>query len=107
MKIAITSTGNTEDAKIDKYFARCSYFVIFDSETKEYEFIENPSRTLQDNAGLAVVKLINDFGVKRIISGEFGLKVKAALDDMEIQMIVITDHNRSIKDLIELLRSNN
>lgn len=104
MKIAIASTGNSTLATIDIHFARCVCFVIYDTETKHYQFTENPSRTLSENAGLAVVEMISDLGVKRVISGEFGLKVKARLDELKIQMVIITDHNKRIDEIIELLK---
>jgi predicted Fe-Mo cluster-binding NifX family protein len=44
MKVAITSTGNTTDSKLDQRFGRCSYFVIYDQETKGIEFIPNPGK---------------------------------------------------------------
>jgi predicted Fe-Mo cluster-binding NifX family protein len=106
MKIAIASTGNTQDAKIDKHFARCSYFLIYDTVGNKYEFIENKNRTSKENAGLAAVKMMNELNVKRIISGEFGLKVKSRLDELKIQLVVITDHERKIKDIIKLLKTS-
>jgi predicted Fe-Mo cluster-binding NifX family protein len=33
MKIAITSTGNHPDAKLDRRFGRCDWFVIFDTSS--------------------------------------------------------------------------
>jgi predicted Fe-Mo cluster-binding NifX family protein len=106
MKIAISSTGKTIDSKIDLSFVRCAYFVIFDSETLNVEFIENPSRTLQDIAGLAVVTLVNDFEIKKIISGELSLSIKTAFEDLKIQKIVDNDLNKSIHDILELLKNN-
>jgi predicted Fe-Mo cluster-binding NifX family protein len=105
MKIVITSRGNNIQAKIDSQFARCAYFALYDTDTREISFIKNLCRTLENNVGLAVVENIHDMGVKRIISGEFGLKAKNELDKHAIQMVVITDHERTIKEIIELLES--
>ena len=43
VKICVTSTGPSLDAPVDPRFGRCQYFVIVDSETMEYEAMQNPS----------------------------------------------------------------
>ncbi len=103
MKIAITSTGNRLDAKIDKRFGRCSFFVIYDTDTKSTEFIPNPNREAEEGAGPASVQLIASKGVKKVISGEFGLKIKSLLDSLKIQMIALNENEKSIKEIIELI----
>jgi predicted Fe-Mo cluster-binding NifX family protein len=107
MIIAIASSGNTLDSKIDTHFARCAYFAFYDTETGDLDFENNLCRTLESNVGLAVAECLHDKKVKKIISGEFGIKVKAILDKHAIQMIVITDHNRTIKEIVHLLQSTN
>ncbi len=106
MKIAITSTGNKPGSKIDTHFARCAYFVLYDTDTSDFTFIENTCKAMQSNVGLSAVEFIKKLGVKRIISGEFGLSAKAALDKLSIQMVVITDHEKNIGDIVELLKLN-
>ena len=43
MKVAITSSGDTLSALVDRRFGRCSFFVFFDTETGETEFLANPN----------------------------------------------------------------
>jgi predicted Fe-Mo cluster-binding NifX family protein len=107
MIIAIASAGNTLESKIDKHFARCAYFAMYDTGDGDLYFEKNICRALESNVGLAVAECLNEKKVKKIISGEFGIKVKSVLDKHSIQMIVMTDHNRTIKEIIELLKSNN
>ena len=84
MKIAITSTGNSLDASLDSRFGRCSYFVIYDTESQSTEFIPNPNKEALEGAGPASVQLIASRGVKKVVSGEFGAKVKNLFDSMSI-----------------------
>ncbi|HBT03829.1 MAG TPA: dinitrogenase iron-molybdenum cofactor biosynthesis protein, partial [Thermodesulfobacterium commune] len=44
MKICIVSQGKDLEAEIDSRFGRCRYFVFYDTETGEYEVIENTWR---------------------------------------------------------------
>lgn len=103
MKIAITSTGNSPESNIDPRFGRCAFFVIYDSENGSTEFVPNPNKNASNGAGPASVKIVADKGVNKIVSGEFGMKIKSILDSLEIQMIVIKDHNKKVSDIIEML----
>lgn len=103
MKIAITSTGNSTDSIIDQRFGRCSYFVIYDTESKSIEFIPNPNKEAEEGAGPASVELVASRNVKKIVSGEFGIKIKSLIDSLKIQMIVIKEPTKRIKDIIEML----
>lgn len=103
MKIAITSTGNSPDSKMDERFGRCSYFVIYDTETKATEFIPNPNKEAENGAGPASVQLVAQKGAEKIVSGEFGMKIKSLIDSLKIQMIVMEDRDKTISQIIELL----
>ncbi len=106
MKIAITSTGNSPDSKLDSRFGRCSYFVIFDSETQSIEFIPNPNKENVEGAGPASVQLVASREVKKVVSGEFGAKVKSIFDSLKIQLVVINDPEKKISDIINLLNQS-
>jgi predicted Fe-Mo cluster-binding NifX family protein len=103
MKIALTSTGNSLDAKLDSRFGRCAYFVIFDTETQAVEFVPNAGKENVEGAGPAAVQLVASRGAKKIVSGEFGAKVKALFDSLQIQLIVPGDMDKTIGELIKIL----
>jgi predicted Fe-Mo cluster-binding NifX family protein len=103
MKVAITSSGNYPEAKLDNRFGRCSYFVVFDTESQSTEFIPNPNKENIEGAGAAAVQLIASRGVKKVVSGEFGAKVKSIFDSLQIQLIILNDPKIKICDIIELL----
>ena len=105
MKAAITSTGNTLDSKLDQRFGRCSYFVVYDLDTKSIEFIPNPNKDAQEGAGPASVQLVASRNVQKIISGEFGIKIKSLLDSLKIQMIALKEPEKTIGEIIEMLNS--
>lgn len=105
MKVAITSTGNTLECKLDQRFGRCAFFVIYDTETKGMEYIPNPNIDAQEGAGPASVQLVASRGVEKIVSGEFGIKIKSLLDSLKIQMIIYKEPETKIKNIIEMLNS--
>lgn len=102
MKIAISSTGNTPAALIDKRFARCSYFVIYDDENGAVEYLPNSAKEAEDGAGPAAVQLVASRKVSKIVSGEFGLKIKPLLDSLKIQMIIL-QQEKTIGEIIAML----
>jgi predicted Fe-Mo cluster-binding NifX family protein len=103
MKVAITSTGNTLESNIDSRFGCCAYFLIYDIENKDMKFIPNSNINSEENAGSASVQFMASQNVKKIISGEFGIKIKSLLDCLKIQMIVLKKPEKKIKEIIAML----
>jgi len=103
MKVAITSVGNSPDAKLDSRFGRCSYFVIYDTETAATEYIPNINKENIEGCGPASVQFVASKGVRKIVSGEFGAKVKAISDSLQIQLIVLKDPEKTVSEIIQML----
>jgi len=107
MKIAITSTGNSPESTLDSRFGRCSYFVIYDTESHATEYIPNQNKENVEGAGPASVQLIASRGATKVVSGEFGAKVKSLFDSLKIQLIVLNDPEKKIGEVIEMLDHKN
>ena len=102
MKVAISSEGMNAESLLDSRFGRCTAFAIYDTETKALNFIENPKKDADEGAGPASVSLVANQGVKRIISGEFGFKIKGLLNDLKIEMDARKE-KMSVADIIKQL----
>lgn len=103
MKVAIASQGNSLESKLDKSFGRCNFFVVYDTENKTVEFIENPNKDDDEKAGSKSVQMVSTRNVSKIISGDFGLRIKPLLDSLKIQMIVLRNTEKTIGQIIGLL----
>lgn len=103
MKVAIASQGNSLESKLDNSFGRCNFFVVYDTEYKTVEFIANSSKDDDEKAGSKSVQMVSTRNVNKIISGDFGLRIKPLLDSLKIQMIVLRNSEKTIKQIIELL----
>ncbi len=103
MKVAITSAGNSQESQLDSRFGRCSYFVIYDTISHSTEYIPNPFKDYVEGAGLASVQLVASRGVEKVVSGEFGTKVKSLFDSHKIQLIVLNNPKKKLFEIIELL----
>ncbi len=106
MRFAITATENSLNASIDQRFGRCAWFAIYDTQTMACEFIPNPNKEVAEGAGPASVQLIACHNVDKVVSGEFGLKIKPLFDSLKIQMIVIKDSDKTVQNIIETLKQN-
>ena len=106
MKVAITSTDNSLTAKLDSRFGRCSFFAIYDTESQGIEFIPNPNKEAVEGAGPAAVQLVASKRAKKLVSGEFGNKVKNLTDSLQIQLVMINDQEKTIQDIIDLLKQS-
>jgi predicted Fe-Mo cluster-binding NifX family protein len=105
MKIAITSDGNKPDSKLDSRFGRCSYFVLFDTESREMAFLPNPNKESAEGAGPASAQFVASKGVQKVISGEFGPKVKSIFESLQIQAVTMNETGKTISEIIVLLNN--
>lgn len=106
MKIAITSEGNNLNSKLDIRFGRCSFFAIYDTETKNSEFLPNLNKESMEGAGPASTQFIASKGVQKVISGEFGNKVKSIFESLQIQLVTLSDTKKTIAEIIGMLDIN-
>ena len=102
MKVAITSSGNTAESLLDQRFGRCAYFAFYDTESRELTFEDNAAKNAEEGAGPAAVAFVANKGVVKIISGEFGFKIKGMLTDLNIQMVMVKE-SKTIQDIVNLL----
>ena len=72
MKIAVASSGKTLDSPVDPRFGRCPYFLVADSETEEFEAIENKAGQAARGAGISAAQVIANKKVGAAIAGNFG-----------------------------------
>lgn len=72
MRIAVASSGTDLQAPMDPRFGRCAYFVIVDTDTMEFEVIENPGPQMGSGAGIQAAQLVADAGAEGVVAGNFG-----------------------------------
>ncbi len=104
MRIAVTSTGNELISDMDPLFGRAKYFVIVDSETLEYEVVENEQNlNLPQGAGIQAAKTIVDQKADVLISGNCGPKAFQVLKAAGVK--VVTGAQGRVIDAVTQYRS--
>ena len=99
MKVAATAKNNLLDSEIDPRFGRCSYFLIIDTETMEFDTISNESAMSRGGAGIQAAQTVAKTGVDAVITGNIGPNAYQTLSAAGIK--VFTGANGIIKDAIE------
>ncbi|MEA3232111.1 MAG: NifB/NifX family molybdenum-iron cluster-binding protein [Thermodesulfobacteriota bacterium] len=102
--IAVATSEKTESSQINDKAARAPYYLIFDKSGKLLEIVSNPFCDDDRGAGPKVADLLSSKNVSVVVSGDFGNKIKSALDKKKIDF-----HETSgiVKNVVEdLIKSN-
>lgn len=102
MKIVISALGDSLDSEVDPRFGRCQWFIIVDTETLQFEAVENSSSAASGGAGIAAAQMIAAKGVKAVLTGNCGPNAYKVLSSSGIQ--VITGVSGKVKDAIDAYR---
>ena len=103
MKVAISAAGPTLDADVDPRFGRCQYFIVADTETMEFEALDNASAMSSGGAGVSAAQMIAGKGVGAVLTGNCGPNAYQVLSPAGIK--VITGVSGKVKDAIEGYRA--
>ena len=104
MKIGIPIDERSEDAPMASRFGRALYYLIYDLETKKYEYHENPSAMARGGAGVKASEFLVSQGVKAVIAPRVGPNAEQVLRTSNIT--IYEGQIEPWKNLIEKLEKN-
>lgn len=101
MKIAVTTKGKSLDAPFENRFGRAPGFIIYDTDKKSFEAINN-SMNLKAarGAGIQAAEDIVKSGVTALITGHCGPKAFQVLSHANVQ--VYNTNAQTVAQAIEL-----
>ena len=103
MKTAVTANGPTLDAEVDPRFGRCAYFLIVDTDTMEFEAVENSNAALGGGSGIQSGQLMAARDVKFVLTGNCGPNAYATLSAAGIG--VIPGCSGTVRDAVERFKA--
>jgi predicted Fe-Mo cluster-binding NifX family protein len=102
-KIAVTSTGPTLEDTVESRFGRCAYFLIIDSDSLDFEPMENPNIMLGGGAGIQSAQLMANKGVSVVLTGNCGPNAFQTFGAAGIQ--VITGIGGRVRQAVERFKA--
>lgn len=104
MKIALSSEGESLNSHIDRRFERCPYFIIIDTETKNFESVSNSGAVRKDGTSSCALNIVLSNGIEAVITGDMRPGAHQIL--AKANKKIITGVAGMIKNIIEEFRIN-
>ncbi|MCD4743843.1 MAG: NifB/NifX family molybdenum-iron cluster-binding protein [Desulfobacteraceae bacterium] len=88
MKIALTSQGKDLDSDMDPKFGRAAYILIVDTETLEFEALDNSENVNSfRGAGTQAAAMVGNSGAKVLLTGHCGPNAFKTLDAAGVKVV--------------------
>jgi predicted Fe-Mo cluster-binding NifX family protein len=72
MRIVVTAAGAGLNAPASPVFGRCPMYIFVDTETMQFEAVENPAVGAPGGAGIQAAQLVVERGAQAVITGNVG-----------------------------------
>jgi predicted Fe-Mo cluster-binding NifX family protein len=102
MKIAISATAPHLDAELDPRFGRCAYLLIIDTETMEFDAVENPAVSAPGGAGIQAAQAVAETGAQAVITGNCGPNAYQVLSAAGVPVFV--GASGKLRDVVEAFK---
>jgi predicted Fe-Mo cluster-binding NifX family protein len=86
MKIVLTTTQPDLESELDPRFGRCSYLLVVDPYTLDWQAEPNAGANAAGGAGVQTAQFVSAQKVQAVISGDFGPNAFSALEAAEVEM---------------------
>ena len=104
MKIAITSQGDTLESPVDPRFGRAPWFIIVDTESGEFEAVNNEQNlNAPQGAGIQAALHVSHAGAQALVTGHCGPNAHRTLSTAGIK--VYTGAEGTVAEAVEAFKA--
>ncbi len=105
MRVFLNASSKSLNSIIDSSFSRSNYFLIYETENDEYEFIDNEYQNLQSSVGVAVANYVTEKGVEAVIANNPGPRAFKIFKENGIT-VYHAPNGKKLKDIIKMFLNN-
>lgn len=87
MRIAVPAEGTMIESNVSQSFGRTYYFVVADTETLEFEVIDNQAASSQGGAGIQAAQAVVDSGAVAVVAFHCGQNAADVLKAADIKIL--------------------
>lgn len=104
MKVAVTAQGKDLDAQVDPRFGRASGFVVVDTETDNFAYVDNSQNVnAAQGAGIQAAQAVINQGVDALVTGHCGPNAFRTLSQGGVKVYV--GAQGTVREAIEKLKA--
>ena len=104
MKLAFPVSEKSLDANIHKIFGKAPYYLIYNTNSKEMDYLDHRAVVAQGGAGVRAAQVLADNGIKVIITLQCGENAEKILRNAEV--LVYKAIPGSVKENTEAFEQN-
>jgi predicted Fe-Mo cluster-binding NifX family protein len=99
MKIVVTSNGADLDAQASPVFGRCPWYLFVDTDTMEFEAVENPAVGTASGAGIQAAQFVVEQRAEALVTGNVGPNAFDVLRSADVPVYLLGDG--TVRDAVE------
>lgn len=101
MKILVPMSSREKTDNISGIFGRSPIFAIYDTDTEELSFVDNPSIDRAGGAGITAGQFAINFEIDKVIVTKIGPRARDVLAREEIEIEELGDNNQTLEEIID------
>lgn len=105
MKIAVCAKSQGMESIADDRFGRAEYYVIFDTDSRASDTVENAAKNESAGAGGSAVRLLSKQGVEVVLVPELGPKAVDAVNGFEMKAYRYVDR-KTVRETIAAFQAD-
>ncbi len=90
MRVGVSATGSDLNARVDDRFGRCAWFLVVDTDSLEFDALENRHAEEEMGAGVAAARDLIDERIDAVISGQVGPKAYEVLKALNVDIFLVS-----------------
>ena len=106
MKLIISAQNLSLESQVERRFGRCAWFILFDTETNQWEAFQNPGASQSGGAGVAAAQFVVDQKADVVISGDFGPNASRAFQAAKVEMRVFNENTSTVQEAVDHFRND-